>query len=984
MASTDTPRRSIGSPDAPGHTRSLLEADSPTSGAPSGTSSPPEAAGRYAIAGEIARGGMGVVYRATDTVLGREVAVKVLQGHHDVASGAARRFADEARIAAQLQHPGIPPVHDLGALPDGRPFLAMKLIKGDTLADLLRQRPDASAERGRFVAVFEQICQALAYAHAHEVIHRDLKPANVMVGSFGEVQVMDWGLAKVLSRERERVLSDPNATVGATAVVSVRDSADQFTQAGSVLGTPAYMPPEQAIGAVDQIDRRSDVFGLGAILTAILCGRPPFDADTAETSRQMAAKGKIQECFTRLDGSGADPELVLLCKRCLAPDKEDRPPDAGEVAKAVAELRAAADERARQAELQRVRMEGEKTAADLRVAAQRRRARFRMGLAAAVGLLFVAACVLAWYEAGWRGRNAEAVAGLLEQTETALKAGDAAKAAVLLEAADQRAAEGGAGEWAERRAALATDLALLGELNAAERFQWTNAADHKLPDLSEVASRYRAALALFGADPDATDPDPVAHRVAGSAVRDRLVTALDWVLWEERSPRVRSTLQTADPEPLRDAIRDAAAAGGGPRLVELAKRPELADHPPRFVTVLANDSSLSLEQRRGLLEAAIRRQPRDLALLLTMEYTYSTDRGKVEERRERADERLRWAQAAVAAAPDNPLPRLSLGLALSDLGNLRAAIAEYQKALDIDPDLAVAHSNLGWVLQRSGELDAAIKCYQKSIHLNDKDPVVHVNLGWALDQKGKYDEAISCYKAALDKDPNYALAHNDLGVALNKKGDFDGAIASFREALRLDPKNSFATVNLAAVERLRGLPRRLPGVLAGTDRPATPTEAFSFAELCAHRSQRRYAAAVALCAQAFDTDSSLAETMLPANQTHRYDAACFAARAARGDGLDAPADPARRSALRTKALTWLRADLDYWQKLAASSSAAEREKVAAALSYWFSDSDLSATRPGTPRVDMPAAEQAAWDALWTEVQAIISGGHKATMSKARR
>jgi serine/threonine-protein kinase len=145
---------------------------------------------------EIAHGGMGVIWRATDTTLGREVAVKVLQDKFPPDSGTAHRFADEARITAQLQHPAIPPVHDYGKLPDGRPFLAMKLIKGHTLEDLLRQRAHPGAERGRSVGVFEQVCQAVAYAHAHQVLHRDLKPSNVMVGSFGEVQVMDWGLRR--------------------------------------------------------------------------------------------------------------------------------------------------------------------------------------------------------------------------------------------------------------------------------------------------------------------------------------------------------------------------------------------------------------------------------------------------------------------------------------------------------------------------------------------------------------------------------------------------------------------------------------------------------------------------------------------------------------------------------------------------------------------------------------------------------------------
>jgi tetratricopeptide (TPR) repeat protein len=297
---------------------------------------------------------MGAVYRATDTVLGREVAVKVLQEKYAPDSGVARRFAGEARITAQLQHPNIPAVHDLGSLPDGRPFLAMKLIKGQTLDDLLKQRADIGDDRGRFVAVFELVCQAVAYAHAHDVIHRDLKPQNAMVGAFGEVQVMDWGLAKVLvSCPAER--TDPEETTPWTAVLNPRESDDALTGAGSVLGTPPYMPPEQAAGAVGMVDRRSDVFGLGAVLAVVLTGEPPFVADTAESARVKAAQGNVTECFARLDRCGADPDLVELCKHCLAPRPDDRPADAGEVAVAVGGLRAAAEERARRAELERVR-----------------------------------------------------------------------------------------------------------------------------------------------------------------------------------------------------------------------------------------------------------------------------------------------------------------------------------------------------------------------------------------------------------------------------------------------------------------------------------------------------------------------------------------------------------------------------------------------------------------------------------------------------
>jgi serine/threonine protein kinase len=314
------------------------------------------AAARYALGDEIARGGMGVVYRATDTVLGREVAVKVLQDRFGIESAAARRFVNEAKITGQLQHPGIPAVHDLGALPDGRPFLAMKLIKGRTLADHLKDRgPDSP----NLVAVFEQVCQAVGFAHDHGVIHRDLKPANVMVGSHGEVQVMDWGLAKVLASGRgEPGRPDPDRSA-ATEIRTLRESDGSYTQAGSVLGTPAYMPPEQAGGEVDKVDERADVFGLGAILCVILAGRPPYIGTDAESVRLMAVRGQLADCLARLDACGAEPGLVTLCKRCLAFDPADRPRDAEAVANEVAGLRAAAEQRARQAELEQAKFVAE-------------------------------------------------------------------------------------------------------------------------------------------------------------------------------------------------------------------------------------------------------------------------------------------------------------------------------------------------------------------------------------------------------------------------------------------------------------------------------------------------------------------------------------------------------------------------------------------------------------------------------------------------
>src|SRR5262245_895607 len=289
---------------------------------------PPEGAGpagRYQLLDEIGRGGMGVVYRARDTALGRDVAVKLLSDRYPADSPAAQRFLSEARITGQLQHPGIPAVHQVGTLAEGRPFLAMKLIKGNTLEAILKDRTDPGADRGRLLAIFEAVCQAVGYAHAHHVLHRDLKPANVMVGAFGEVQVMDWGLAKVLGEQTPA----PAETLAAGQTrawtqVSPTPEVGSHTQAGSLVGTPAFIPPEQALGEIDKVNERADVFGLGAVLAVMLTGEPPYVGESFEAVRVQAARGKLDDCFARLDASGAEPELIALCKKCLAFEPADR------------------------------------------------------------------------------------------------------------------------------------------------------------------------------------------------------------------------------------------------------------------------------------------------------------------------------------------------------------------------------------------------------------------------------------------------------------------------------------------------------------------------------------------------------------------------------------------------------------------------------------------------------------------------------------
>jgi serine/threonine protein kinase len=200
---------------------------------------------KYTFVKELGRGGMGVVCLAEDRELDRLVAIKVLNSP-DITEDLRNRMIREAQIIARLEHPGIVPVHDVGTLPDGRIYYAMKYVRGSRLDEYAAQ---GASLRDR-LRKFQAVCDAVAFAHAHGVIHRDLKPQNIMIGSFGEVLVLDWGVAKIRD--------DP------------RPSAAYQTSDGTVIGTQNYMSPEQARGEVDQLDERADIYSLGAVLSFLL------------------------------------------------------------------------------------------------------------------------------------------------------------------------------------------------------------------------------------------------------------------------------------------------------------------------------------------------------------------------------------------------------------------------------------------------------------------------------------------------------------------------------------------------------------------------------------------------------------------------------------------------------------------------------------------------------------------------------------------
>nr|HEX4316070.1 protein kinase [Kofleriaceae bacterium] len=283
-----------------------------------GRAAPPGA--RYTIEDELSRGGLGRVMRGRDHNLDREVAIKQLLMH---SARFEARFRREAQITARLQHPGIVPIYETGQLPGGEPFYAMKLVSGHTLRDELAGAATLD-DRLALIPKVIAVCDAIAYAHGQRVIHRDLKPANVMVGAFGEVVVVDWGLAKDLANDR----AEP-------ATIEVRadgTASDGLTRDGTVLGTPPYLAPEQARG--EPADARADVYALGAILYETLAGVPPHDARDADAALDRLRAGPPIAVGDH--EPGAPRELIAIVDQAMARDRDARYPDAAAL---IADLR---------------------------------------------------------------------------------------------------------------------------------------------------------------------------------------------------------------------------------------------------------------------------------------------------------------------------------------------------------------------------------------------------------------------------------------------------------------------------------------------------------------------------------------------------------------------------------------------------------------------------------------------------------------------
>ena len=701
-----------------------------------------EVAGRYRLLDLLGEGGMGQVWRAFDTLMNRDVALKFMQHDARMQPNLARRFEEESRITAQLQHPGIVPIHDFGFVDNHLHFFTMRVVKGDTFTELLRPTQRRSDDITRMVQILLDVTQVLAYAHSRKVIHRDLKPDNVMVGAFGETQVMDWGLAKVLTDSAVSLPESEESSVISTP----RDS--DLTQAGSILGTWPYMAPEQARGHIDQVDTRVDVFSLGSILCEILTGKPAYHG---QGFRRQAKEAQLDDATQRLDACGADPELIAIARACLSEKPEDRYASAVELADALEQQLQSVQTR-----LQEERLAKEREA--VQVVEEKRRRRWQLGVAVAVLLIMAgvaAVSFLAYAQLEEKRREQEVQFGVanaaLDEAERFLRQRNDTEAKAALKNASIILGETGDPNQRYRLKQLRETLQLAQQLEEIRLNTsiWLNAAAKF--DFASALVNYPATLTPLGYDVLNGKPDQVAARIKQSVIADRLVTALD--AWTEIAHRGDSTK-------VRDRVMivasQADSASEERELRRLLRTPGAWDDPKMLIARLEETDARKLSPELILL-ANSRMHDDKMAIKLIQE--------------------------CLITHPKDFWLHFQLGHRFHD--QYVYQIGCFRSALAIRPDVAAAWYNVGFAYHKLGDLQSAVPAYQQAIAVDPNDLYAYSRLGDVYLEWEQLPEALTFYRKAVEIYPKYTSGHEDLGKALARAGDLPGAIAEYEKVIAL-------------------------------------------------------------------------------------------------------------------------------------------------------------------------------------------------------
>jgi eukaryotic-like serine/threonine-protein kinase len=767
------------------------------------------AAIRYRKVRDHAKGGLGIVFVALDGELKREVALKEIKPEFADNLASQSRFLREAEITGALEHPGIVPVYGLGAYDDGRPFYAMRFIKGDSLKDAitafhadttLTRDPGARAlALQKLLRRFLDVCNAIDYAHSRGVLHRDLKPDNVMVGRYGETLVVDWGLAKSVGRSGEDGYGPlPESTLPYSSSSNLAE-----TLPGSVIGTPAYMSPEQAAGRLDLLGPASDVYGLGATLYTLLTGRLPIaDKDLSEILRKVE-RGEFPR--PREASPWLDTALEAITLKAMALRPLDRYPSP----------RTLADDVERWLADEPVTAHREPWARKARRWARKHRTAVTT-TAAAVAVAAILLGGFGWQRIEQRRRTDESALSAMGQAEglaigarASHKPEDWEKTLAEARLAKDRL-ESGNGSPTLRREVTARLAGFQAEKSRLDEAIETDRKDHQVVDDLEKArllganvkdghfdsdARLNAYLDTFrdyGIDVGALPVEEAAKRIRSSKVGNELLSALDdWLRYGTRNVPQKKLLeiaQASDTDQLRNSIREAFARRDFAAIRRLCEREE--DRLRLGSRVRSVFDALRRLDPAGsfpLLEAIRNENPSEFWLNHDLGWAYYNAKPP------QFPEALRYLTVAVALRPKSQGVRLNLGIALAAKGDRDGAIAEFRKAIELEPKYAMAHVELGDALAAKGDRDGADVEYRKVIELNSKVAMVHHNLSLSLNAKGDRDGAIVELRKTIELEPKYTTAHYNLGLALFTQGDLDGAIAEFRKTIELDP--SYATAH---------------------------------------------------------------------------------------------------------------------------------------------------------------------------------------------
>jgi tetratricopeptide (TPR) repeat protein len=814
-------------------------ADDPGATAPHGAGRPTSAGERFRILRPHARGGLGEVFVALDEELHREVALKEILEQHADHPDSRTRFVLEAEITGGLEHPGIVPVYGLGQYADGRPYYAMRFIRGDSLqaacvrfhqADVPGRDPGERAlELRLLLGRLIDVCQALQYAHDRGVLHRDLKPGNIMLGKYGETLVVDWGLAKAMGK-----FDEPGAAATAAEEPTLRptsaSSAGQ-TLCGSALGTPAYMSPEQAGGRLDLLGPASDVYSLGATLYFLLTGKAAFSKREDSQVLQHVQRGDFPR--PRQVKAAVPPALEAICLKAMALAPAHR----------YVRPRQLADDLEHWLADEPVSAWPEPWRVKTRRWVGRHRTPVTAAAAALVVALVAATVGAVWYQHEQAQRAAEQARLDAEEKQrqaelavrreyvnkevgTALTAADDKLRKLRQQIDDPKGVpellsepdrwhdrlQAARSDWQQAQKLAAGNEGLLEARWTAElrrlqaRLDWEESGYRLAEQLDRVrlraftkiegkldprvaAREYPGVFAAAKLEVKDGEEAALAARLRASPARPALVAALDhWATVEEKAAlqaRVLAVARQADPDPWRDRLREGSVRNNLAQLEELAREVRVEQQSPQVLETLAMLLTEKGGQGAPVLRKAVRHHLRDFWLYFALGYL-ATD--PVEE--------AGWFQAALAVRPSSGPAHNNLGFALHGRKDLAGAIHHYHIALKLNPKFATAHNNLGIALYDSKDLAGAIHHYRIALELEPKNAKAHNNLGNALSSSKDLPGAIKHLRRAIELEPKFATAHINLGSALRASKDVAGAIKHYRIALGLDSKDALAHYNL--------------------------------------------------------------------------------------------------------------------------------------------------------------------------------------------